>query len=100
MEETPIITTDVGVATFSEMRNSSVNTLKLAISMPEPVKPERHPPTKPVARSTALMARVLLHFLPSFSKGIESNVGLITCRFSNHRLIAKDIQTKQNQSLR
>jgi len=38
--------TDVGVATFSEMRKSRVRVAKLQISMPEPATEEKMPPMK------------------------------------------------------
>ena len=46
------LTTEVGVAVFSVTLNSSVSTLKLQMSSPEPENAVQIPPTNPVNNNT------------------------------------------------
>lgn len=66
-----INTTEVGVETFSETRNSKLRIEKEQISTPLPVIAEKIPPRKPVRDKTPACQ------IPNI--GIESNVILLCC---------------------
>ena len=66
-----INTTEVGVETFSETRNSKLRIEKEQMSTPLPVIAEKIPPRKPVRDKTPACQ------IPNI--GIESNVILLCC---------------------